>query len=35
MVEDVITPAKERIDAFRDMQQRFRVAQLVTEDYRE
>lgn len=31
MVEDVITPAKERIDAFRDMQQRFRDSWIVTE----
>ena len=31
MVEDVITPAKERIDAFRDMQQRFRDSWIITE----
>ena len=31
MVEDVITPAKERIDAFRDMQKRFRDSWIITE----
>lgn len=31
MTEDVITPAKERIDAFRDMQQRFHDSWIITE----
>ena len=31
MTEDVITPAKDRIDAFRDMQQLFRDSWIVTE----
>lgn len=31
MTEDVITPAKERIDTFRNMQNRFRDSWIVTE----